>query len=419
MSRTRRPAWTTSKPASSGAPRTRSAPTGGCCSIGTTSTSRPRRLRRKRRRGHNSCSRLSSTSSDDEVSAMTKQPLLALAALTLAAPPAAQVKLNGAGATFPNIIYQDWILTYGQTHPDVKLNYQSIGSGGGIRQFSDGTVDFGGSDAPMTDSAIAAIQGNVLHIPTVLGAIVLTYDLPGVTQQLKFSPDVIAGIFLGTITKWNDARIARINPGVTLPATDIVVVHRSDGSGTSFGFTDYLSKVSPEWAQKVGKGTSVSWPVGLGGKGNEGVAATVVQTPGAIGYVELGYAMANKLPAGSVRNRAGKFITPALESITAAAAGAMQAMGPNTDFRVSITNPDGEKAYPIASFTWFLLRKDHDDAAKAGALVKFVWWSETEGQAKAEPLGYAPLPKQLRPWIEARLKTITAGGKPVWTTAAR
>src|SRR5436190_1907189 len=251
-------------------------------------------------------------------------PAAVAALAALAAPAVAQVKLTGAGATFPNIIYQDWMLSYNQAHPDVKL-----------------------------------------------------------------------------------------------PASDVVVVHRSDGSGTSFIWTDYLSKVSPEWEQKVGRGTSVNWPVGLGGKGNEGVTATVKQTPGAIGYVELGYAMINKLPAGSVRNKAGKFITPALESITAAAAGAMQAMGPNTDFRVSITNPDGDKAYPIASFTWFLLRKEYDDAAKAGALVKFVWWAETEGQAKAESLGYAPLPKQLRPWIEARLKTITAGGKPVWTTAAR
>jgi len=353
---------------------------------------------------------------------MTKSPLLALATtLALAAPPpaAAQVKLTGAGATFPNIIYQDWMLSYNQTHPDVQLNYQSIGSGGGIRQFSDGTVDFGATDAPMKDSAIAAINGNVLHIPTVLGGDVPTYNLPEVTATLRFTPDLLADIFLGKITRWNDARIAAANPGVKLPGTDIVVVHRSDGSGTTFIWTDYLSKISPEWEQKVGRGTSVNWPVGLGGKGNEGVTATVKQTPGAIGYVELGYAMANKLPAGSVRNKAGKFIAPALESITAAAAGAMQAMGPNTDFRVSITNPDGEKAYPIASFTWFLLRKDYDDAAKAGALVKFVWWAETEGQTRAEPLGYAPLPKPLRPWIEARLKTISAGGKPVWTTAAR
>ncbi len=351
---------------------------------------------------------------------MTQTRWLVLAALAaLAAPAAAQVKLNGAGATFPNIIYQDWMLTYNKAHSDVQLNYQSIGSGGGIRQFSDGTVDFGASDAPMKDSAIAAINGNVLHIPTVLGGDVPTYNLPEVTATLRFTPDLLADIFLGKITKWNDARIAAANPGVKLPGSDIVVVHRSDGSGTTFIWTDYLSKISPEWEQKVGRGTSVNWPVGLGGKGNEGVTATVKQTPGAIGYVELGYAMINKLPAGAVQNKTGKFVTPALESITQAAAGAMRAMNPSTDFRVSITNPDGEKAYPIASFTWLLLLKDYDDAAKAGALVKFVWWAETEGQTKTEPLGYAPLPKQLRPWIEARLKTISAGGKPVWTTAAR
>jgi len=348
---------------------------------------------------------------------MTQTRWLVLAAL--AAPGSAQVKLTGAGATFPNIIYQDWMLTYNKAHSDVQLNYQSIGSGGGIRQFSDGTVDFGASDAPMKDSAIAAINGNVLHIPTVLGGDVPTYNLPEVTATLRFTPDLLADMFLGKITRWNDARIGAANPGVKLPGTDIVVVHRSDGSGTTFIWTDYLSKISPEWEQKVGKGTSVNWPVGLGGKGNEGVTATVKQTPGAIGYVELGYAMINKLPAGAVQNKSGKFVTPALESITEAAAGAMRAMDPSTDFRVSITNPDGDKAYPIASFTWFLLRKQYDDAPKATALVKFVWWAETEGQSRAEPLGYAPLPKQLRPWIEARLKTITAGGKPVWTTAAR
>jgi len=337
---------------------------------------------------------------------MTKSPLIALAAaLTLAAPAAAQVKLNGAGATFPNIIYQDWMLSYNKAHPDVQLNYQSIGT---------------------------AINGNVLHIPTVLGGDVPTYNLPEVKETLRFTPDVLADIYLGKITKWSDARITSVNRGVKLPDADIVVVHRSDGSGTSFIWTDYLSKVSSEWEQKVGRGTSVNWPVGLGGKGNEGVTATVKQTPGAIGYVELGYAMINKigyvelgyaminkLPAGSVRNKAGKFITPGLQSITAAAAGAMNSMGAGTDFRVSITNPDGDKAYPIASFTWLLLHKQYDDAAKATALVKFVWWAETEGQARTEPLGYAPLPKQLRPWVEARLKTITAGGKPVWTTAAR
>jgi len=392
---------------------------------------------------------------------MTKSPLIAVvAALALAAPARAQVKLNGAGATFPNIIYQDWILTYNQSHSDAQLNYQSIGSGGGIRQFSEGTVDFGATDAPMKDSAIAAINGNVLHIPTVMGGDVPTYNLPDVKATLKFTPDVLADIFLGKITKWSDARIASANPGVKLPEADIVVVHRSDGSGTTFIWTDYLSKVSPEWEQKVGRGPSVNWPVGLGGKGNEGVTATVKQTPGAIGYVELGYAMANQLPAGSVRNKAGKFVAASLESITAAAAGAigyvelgyamanqlpagsvrnkagkfvaaslesitaaaagaMKEMGPNTDFRVSITNPDGDAAYPVASFTWFLLHKQYDDAAKAAALVKFVWWAETQGQSRAAPLGYAPLPKQLGPWIEVRLKSITAGGKSVWTTAAR
>jgi phosphate transport system substrate-binding protein len=334
---------------------------------------------------------------------------IALAALLCAAAPAAaQVQLNGAGATFPNIIYQKWMLTFNQATPTVQLNYQSIGSGGGIRQFSDGTVDFGGTDAPMTDSAIAAIQGNVLHIPTVLGAIVATYNLPGVTQQVKFTPDVLADIFLGKITKWNDARIASVNAGVTLPATDIVVVHRADGSGTSFGWTDYLTKVSPEWAAQVGKGTSVNWPVGLGGRGNEGVAATVNQTPGAIGYVELGYATINKMAYGQVRNSAGKFVAPTLEAVTAAAAGVLSKMGPSTDFRVSLTNPDGAAAYPISTMTWLLVHKTYADAAKAKALVQFIWWAETEGQAMASSLGYAPLPLQLRPWIQARLRTITA-----------
>jgi phosphate transport system substrate-binding protein len=345
---------------------------------------------------------------------MKQLSIAALAALALAAPAAAQTKLNGAGATFPNIIYQDWMLTYNKAHPDVQLNYQSIGSGGGIRQFSDGTVDFGGSDAPMSDSAIAAIQGNVLHIPTVLGAVVVTYNVPGVTTTLRFTPDLVADIYLGKITKWNDARITAVNSGVKLPNADIVVAHRSDGSGTSYIFTDYLSKVSPEWASKVGKGTSVNWPVGLGGKGNEGVSATVAQTPGAIGYIELGYAMANKLPAGILRNKAGTFVTPSLRTTTAALAGAMGMMGPNTDFRVSITNPDGADAYPICSMTYLLVHKTYTDAAKTKELIKYVWWAETEGQARAEPLGYAPLPAALRPWIEARLKSITVDGRVAW-----
>ena len=345
-----------------------------------------------------------------------RSALLALATLPLAAGGAAgQVRLNGAGATFPNIIYQNWMLTYNRKFDNVELNYQSIGSGGGIRQFSDKTVDFGGSDAPMTDSAIAAIQGNVLHLPTVLGGVVPTYNLPGLASPVRFTPELLADIFLGKITKWNDPRLAAENAGLTLPNADVVVVHRSDGSGTTYVWVDYLTKVSPEWAQKVGRGTSVNWPVGLGGRGNEGVAATVRQTPGAIGYVELGYAEQTKMPVGQVRNKSGNFITPNVETVTAAAAGAMGAMGANTDFRVSITNPDGAQAYPIASFTWLLVRKEYPDAAKARELVKFIWWAVTEGQQQAPRLGYAPLPVQMRPWIEARLKAVTAGGRPVWS----
>jgi phosphate transport system substrate-binding protein len=311
------------------------------------------------------------------------------------------------------------MLTYNKAHPEVQLNYQSIGSGGGIRQFSEGTVDFGGTDAPMSDSAIAAIQGNVLHIPTVLGAVVITYNLAAVTQPLSFTPDVLADIFLGKITKWSDARIAAINSAVKLPSQDIVVAHRSDGSGTSYVFTDYLSKVSPDWKDKVGKGTSVNWPVGLGGKGNEGVAATVSQTPGAIGYVELAYANTNKLPVAHLRNKAGVFVTPTLAATTAALGAAMATLSPTTDFRVSITDPDGREAYPVATMTYLLLHKTYSDGAKARELVGFVWWGETGGQARAEPLGYAPLPTALRPWIKERLRSITADGKPVWNTAAR
>ncbi|HEY6853953.1 MAG TPA: phosphate ABC transporter substrate-binding protein PstS [Gemmatimonadales bacterium] len=347
---------------------------------------------------------------------------ITIAALALGAaaaiPAAGQTKINGAGATFPNVIYSDWILAYNGTHSDVQFNYQSIGSGGGIRQFSDGTVDFGASDAPMSDSAIAAINGNVLHIPTVLGAVVITYNLPGVTKQLRFTPTIIADVFLGKLTKWNDARIAAVNPGITLPATDILVVHRSDGSGTSYIFTDYLSKVSPDWQTTVGKGTSVNWPVGLGGKGNEGVAATVGQTPGAVGYVELAYADKNKLAYGALQNHAGKFINPTLEATTAAFAAAMKTMNAGTDFRVSITDAPGADAYPIASMTYLLLHKTYDDAAKAKAIVNFVWWGETVGQGKATSLGYAPLPEALRPWIQAKLKSITAGGQAVWVGSA-
>ncbi len=351
---------------------------------------------------------------------MKRSALLGVAAALglSAAPAAAQVKLTGAGATFPNVIYQNWMLTYNQANPGVQLNYQSIGSGGGIRQFSDKTVDFGASDAPMTDSAIAAIQGDVLHIPTVLGAVVVTYNLPGVSQQIKFTPAIIADIFLGKLTKWNDARITALNPGLGLPSMDILVVHRSDGSGTTYIWTDYLSKVSPEWKDKVGKGTSVNWPVGLGGRGNEGVAATVNQTPGAVGYVELAYARGNRLPFGQVQNRAGVFMSPTLEATTAAFTAVLPTLDPTTDFRVSITDPAGADAYPIASMTYLLLRKSYDDAAKTTALIKFIWWAETEGQAKAAPLGYAPLPQALRPWIAERLSSITVGGQKIWTASA-
>jgi phosphate transport system substrate-binding protein len=352
---------------------------------------------------------------------MKRSALLGVVAVLAlsAAPAAAQVvKLTGAGATFPNVIYQNWMLTYNQANPGVQLNYQSIGSGGGIRQFSDRTVDFGASDAPMTDSAIAAIQGNVLHIPTVMGAVVVTYNLPGVTQQLKFTAALIADVFLGKLTKWNDARITAVNPGLGIPDMDILVVHRSDGSGTSYIWTDYLSKVSPEWKDKVGKGTSVNWPVGLGGRGNEGVAATVNQTPGAIGYVELAYARGNRLPYGQVQNHAGVFMNPTLEATTAAFTAALASMAPTTDFRVSITDPAAADAYPIASMTYLLVRKEYDDAGKTQALIKFIWWAETEGQAKAAPLGYAPLPTALRPWIADRLSTITVAGQKIWTGSA-
>ncbi len=348
------------------------------------------------------------------MNSVSRSTLALLALGALAAPARGQIKLTGAGATFPNVIYQDWILQYNRRNPDVQLNYQSIGSGGGIRQFSDGTVDFGGSDAPMNDSAIAAIGGNVLHLPTVLGAVAVVYHLPGLSAPLRLAPDVLAEIFLGRITSWKDPRIAAANPGLAPPGGDVLVVHRSDGSGTTYVFTDYLSKVSPEWGRRVGRGTSVKWPVGLGGKGNEGVAAMVAQTPGSVGYVELAYAVHNRLSYAAVQNRAGQFVLPSPQSVTAAAASAMTAMGPGTDFRVSITDPPGAESYPIASFTWLLLRRTYSDPERAGALVRFVWWAVTEGQAAASRLGYAPLPSALRPWIEARLKTVQAAGRPVW-----
>jgi phosphate transport system substrate-binding protein len=303
---------------------------------------------------------------------------------------AAQTQINGAGATFPNPIYSKWFSEYQKKMPNVQINYQPIGSGGGIRQITAQTVFFGATDGPMTEDQLHAASGKILHFPTVLGADVPVYNLPGVNAELKFTGQVLADIFLGKITKWNDAAITKLNPGVNLPGTDITVVHRSDGSGTTYIWADYLSKVSPEWRSKVGINTSVNWPVGVGGKGNEGVSGLVTQTPGAIGYVELIYALNNKIAYGSVQNMAGKFLRASVASVTAAAAEAVSKMPP--DFRVSITNAPGENAYPISSFTWLLLYENPKDKNQAKVMVDFVKWALTDGQKFAEGLGYAPLP---------------------------
>jgi phosphate transport system substrate-binding protein len=323
----------------------------------------------------------------------------------------AEIRLTGAGATFPNPIYSKWTLEYTTVRPHIQINYQSIGSGGGIRQFTDHTVDFGATDGPMNDSQITAARNNVLHIPTVLGSVVPIYNIPGVTAQLKFSGDVLAGIYLGQITKWNDSRIAALNAGVNLPDQDILVVHRSDGSGTTYIWTDYLSKVSPDWQRRVGKGTAVNWPVGLGGQGNPGVASTVGRTPGAIGYVELIYAIQTHIAYGTVRNRAGNFVEASLASTSAAAASAN--FPADTDFRVSITDAPGADAYPIASFTWLLVPKTIADPVKARALLEFVWWATHEGQRYTSQLSYGALPAPVVTLIEAKLKTVTSGGAAV------
>ena len=298
--------------------------------------------------------------------------------------------INAAGATFPNPIYQQWFSEYKAAHSDVQINYQSIGSGGGIRQLTEGTVDFGASDMPMTDEQIKGMKVKPLHFPTVLGADVLAYNVPGITGDLKLTPEAIAGIFLGDVKKWNDPKIASTNPGVKLPATDIEVVHRSDGSGTTFVFTDYLSKVSPEWKTKVGSNTSVNWPVGLGGKGNEGVSGVIKQTPNSIGYVELIFAVEQKMPYADVKNSSGKFVKASFDSVTAAAAAA-KAMP--DDFRVSITNEAGGNVYPISSFTWLLVPSEIKDPVKKKAITDFLAWMLTTGQKDCQGLSYAPLPK--------------------------
>jgi phosphate transport system substrate-binding protein len=306
------------------------------------------------------------------------------------APAALAEQIDGAGATFPYPIYSKWFSEYGKLHADVQINYQSIGSGGGIRQLTNETVFFGASDGPMTDEQLGAAPGKILHFPTVLGAVVPVYNIPGVSKELKFSGGLLADIYLGKITKWNDKAIGAENPGVTFPATDIAVVHRSDGSGTTYIFVDFLAKLSPEWKQKVGVATSVSWPVGVGGKGNEGVSGLVAQTPGSIGYVELIYAIQNKIAYASVKSHDGEYVKASLASVTAAAAGAAANMP--ADFRVSITNAPGKDTYPISSFTWLLLYESPKDKAKAKAMVEFVKWALADGQKYCADLGYAPLP---------------------------
>jgi phosphate transport system substrate-binding protein len=319
---------------------------------------------------------------------MRKLVLLFVCAL-LAVPVFGQTTLSGAGATFPYPMYSKWFSEYSKSHSGVEINYQSIGSGGGIRQVTAGTVDFGASDMPMTDKQLQESKTKILNLPTVLGADVPAYNIPGVTGEVKFTPEVLAGIFLGKISKWNDKAITSANPGVNFPDKDIIVVHRSDGSGTTFIWTDYLSKVSPEWKSQVGADTSVKWPVGLGNKGNEGVSGLIRQMSGSIGYVELIYAVQNNIPYGSVRNSAGNFVKASLESVSAAAASAPK-MPP--DFRVSITNAPGKDAYPIASFTWLLIPLPSKDPAKGKILNDFLNWMVTDGQKMTAALSYAPLP---------------------------
>lgn len=314
-----------------------------------------------------------------------------------------QTTLNGAGATFPYPMYSKWFSEYHKVHSDVQINYQSIGSGGGIRQVIAGTVDFGASDMPMTDEQLHEAKTKTLNVPTVLGAVVPAYNIPGVTGEVKFTPAALAGIFLGTISNWNDKAIGAANPGVNFPNQDIIVVHRSDGSGTSFIFTDYLSKVSSEWKNQVGSGTSVKWPKGLGGKGNEGVAGSIRQLPGSIGYVELIYAVQNNISYGSVKNAAGNFVKASLEGVTAAAAAAPKMPA---DFRVSITNAPGKESYPISSFTWLLIPVQSKDAAKGKILADFLTWMVDEGQKMTAALAYAPLPDNVAQKVKEAIKQV-------------
>jgi phosphate transport system substrate-binding protein len=328
---------------------------------------------------------------------------LLCAIITFCFPVVAETMLNGAGATFPYPMYSKWFSEYNKLHPDVQINYQSIGSGGGIRQVLNGTVDFGASDGPMTDEQLKEAKIKILHIPTVMGADVPAYNVPGVGGEIKFTPDVLANIFLGKITSWSDPAIAKANPGVKFPNEAIIVVHRSDGSGTTYIWTDYLSKVSKDWESGVGKGTSVKWPVGLGGKGNEGVAGQIRQLQGSIGYVELIYAVENKITYGSVQNAAGNFVKASLDGVTEAAASA-KSMPP--DFRVSITNAPGKTAYPISSFTWLLIPVQSKDAAKGKIITDFLNWMVTDGQKMTAQLSYAPLPGSVAEKVKAAIKQV-------------
>ena len=338
---------------------------------------------------------------------MMRKIVLLLACVLLPLAVFGQTTLNGAGATFPYPIYSKWFSEYHKAHSDIQVNYQSIGSGGGIRQVTEGTVEFGASDMPMTDDQLkeaqAKLKTKVLNIPTVLGADVPAYNIPGVSGEVKFTPDVLAGIFLGTITNWSDKAIASVNPDIKFPNQEIVVVHRSDGSGTTFIWTDYLSKISPDWKSQVGSGTSVKWPRGLGGKGNEGVAGSIRQLPGSIGYVELIYAVQNKIPYGSVRNSAGAFVKASLEGVTAAAASAPKMPA---DFRVSITNAPGKDAYPISSFTWLLIPSQSKDPAKGKILADFLNWMVGEGQTMTTALAYAPLPENVAAKVKEAIKQV-------------
>ena len=334
-----------------------------------------------------------------------KLVLLVCVAVPLAAwsQTAAKVTLNGAGATFPYPIYSKWFSEYNKVHPEVQINYQSIGSGGGIRQVLNGTVDFGASDGPMSDEQLAQSKTKILHIPTVLGAVVPAYNVPGVSGEINFTPEALTGIFLGKIQKWNDPAITQANPGVKFPDQSIIVIYRSDGSGTTFIFTDYLSKISQEWSNTVGRGTSVKWQIGMGGKGNEGVAGQIRQLQGSIGYVELVYAVENKITYGSIKNAAGNFVKASLDGVTEAAA-SVKTMP--ADFRVSITNAPGKTAYPISSFTWLLIPAQAKDAKKGKIIADFLDWMVSDGQKMTNQLSYAPLPGNVAEKVKAAIKQI-------------